>query len=492
MKGSTKRHLIVYIMLLMVYLIICSNFLRLHYAQDTYSLIENGYQVYAKHFLVSGRLISASYLYLSSFLNLSIETNLRISYFLGVIFMSTAVFVLYYSIKSRMEKLPFFKEIFLLFASSLVVYQFCSIELLLFAESASMAFAMLMLVLSATLFTSKKKYHYLFSFFTVILAGIGYQGVLSLFVPLVFVLLLLDKERNFKKTFIKLFTSGVFYAVSYLIVLLMIKFFSNYFNIIGREVFVPNLLYIIKTYLHYGKILLIDGIYVLPKYWYSIVLVIVSLILCLSYYKNRKWYIGIWNVAFLIGMCIFFSIFPLISMKEGTQYVEPRIVISYGSCFGLLFLYWLINSKISSKIFTSIMTSIMFIVFISNAIYYVYGSSQMLLTNAIDEIEANLIIKEVERYENLNNTRVENIVILFDKNPCYYAKNVSHFKGLTYRSLAQNWAVPGVLIQYTGRKFNWISTKEEDKLLFMGQDEGYFNPSTQLKMVGNTLYYLVY
>ena len=73
MKKFDKKGAIVFLGILGIIVIICSNFLQMHFSSDTYVLYRLGYFNYpSEYFLQDGRLISTLFCYLRGILHLPI------------------------------------------------------------------------------------------------------------------------------------------------------------------------------------------------------------------------------------------------------------------------------------------------------------------------------------------------------------------------------------------------------------------------------------
>ena len=73
LKQINKNEVIKYAIILVITLLLCQNFLQMHYSSDTYVLYDLGYMEYpSQYFLLDGRLISTAVCYLGGILNLPI------------------------------------------------------------------------------------------------------------------------------------------------------------------------------------------------------------------------------------------------------------------------------------------------------------------------------------------------------------------------------------------------------------------------------------
>ena len=170
-----KRNIIIYLVILIFSIIICSQFLQMHYASDTYNIIYHGYLEYPNlYFLKDARIFSTLSLYIADFFNLQISIFVIMMDFIGIIFQCTSVLVVYSIIKNIIRaKENSLKDIMLIICSYLIIFNPMAIEYLLFAESAVMCLSVLFTVLAARFFIIK--HSYIISAILLILAVFCYQ-----------------------------------------------------------------------------------------------------------------------------------------------------------------------------------------------------------------------------------------------------------------------------------------------------------------------------
>ena len=93
---NKKKEIFTILAILIFSCIISSNYLKMHYAQDTYSLVELGYKVYNElAFLPAGRPISALTYCIADFLHLSVKTHVFILTCFSILFLSLSVYIIY-------------------------------------------------------------------------------------------------------------------------------------------------------------------------------------------------------------------------------------------------------------------------------------------------------------------------------------------------------------------------------------------------------------
>ena len=93
---KNKKDICIYFLILFFSVIMCHNFLRMHYASDTWASIDMGYTKYANDFFLGdARIFSAFSLYIADFLNLSIETFVVIMDFFAIVISCISVMLIY-------------------------------------------------------------------------------------------------------------------------------------------------------------------------------------------------------------------------------------------------------------------------------------------------------------------------------------------------------------------------------------------------------------
>ena len=161
-KKINKKEIYVLLGILGAIMIICINFLQMHYSSDTYVLYQLGYFKYpSEYFLKDGRLISTLFCYLGGILHLPIPAYIIAMDFLGMIFLAISIYIISKIfidiIKPENKK----KEILIYLASFVLILNQYTLEYLLFPESAVMCLGMLFTVLAIKNFVSDSKYKYL-------------------------------------------------------------------------------------------------------------------------------------------------------------------------------------------------------------------------------------------------------------------------------------------------------------------------------------------
>ena len=193
-KKINKKEIYVLLGILVAIMIICINFLQMHYSSDTYVLYQWGYFKYpSEYFLKDGRLISTLFCYLGGILHLPIPAYIIAMDFLGMIFLAISIYIISKIfidiIKPENKK----KEILIYLASFVLILNQYTLEYLLFPESAVMCLGVLFNVIAIKFMVDNPKCKYIKIFLALLVAVFCYQGVLNMF-PVLAILVYIVKQ----------------------------------------------------------------------------------------------------------------------------------------------------------------------------------------------------------------------------------------------------------------------------------------------------------
>mgnify|MGYP000186503084 CR=1 FL=1 len=206
---KNKYTMCIFIGMLIFTTVICTNFIKTHFALDTYCVYSYDSQELISHFLLSNRIVSALARWIFDVLRIPLLVNMKILSIIGILFLATAWFILYkFIIRISNKQNNIFYNILIIGISFIIIYNFCSVECLAFWESGIICFGILCTVIAACLFNSNIKYNKLITFIFLLLASICYQGAITLFIPLALVFLAY-KNKEINKENIKRFKKAV-------------------------------------------------------------------------------------------------------------------------------------------------------------------------------------------------------------------------------------------------------------------------------------------
>ena len=133
MKRIEKENVIKFLGILGTIIIICSNFLQMHFSSDTYVLYRLGYFNYpSEYFLQDGRLISTLFCYLGGILHLPIPVYIVAMDFIGMVFLAIAIYIIGGIFKDIIKPNSVLKEVLIYLASFVLILNQYTLEYLLF------------------------------------------------------------------------------------------------------------------------------------------------------------------------------------------------------------------------------------------------------------------------------------------------------------------------------------------------------------------------
>lgn len=318
--------------------IVCTNFLRIHFAADTYCLYAYGYDNYILHFLASARFFGALELWIAKILDITLLTNLKILSFIGIIIAASAWYILYkYILKLMKKEKSISWNILIGTLTFSIIFNFSSCEMFMFAESGIMMFAILLSVIGACVFNSEVKHRYIISFILVLLSSFAYQSTISLFVLLALIMETYRNKGDIKKIVKEALIIGIFYGSAFVINLISIKIIQIFVDNKMRKASIPSINDIIYTTYNFGTTMMF-AFKLLPKYLYVAIIGLITLWYILIIFKTREKFSIIEYI--MLGILAFFMpLLPVMATPREQQYIEPRMVLSYAAIIPILILY---------------------------------------------------------------------------------------------------------------------------------------------------------
>ena len=182
-KKNNKNQMYTFFVMLMFAVIICSNFFRMHFSQDTYCInVDYGYDRYIKHFLSIGRILGAVQMFITKKLNIPFETMVIGSSVSATILLTLSWFILYsYTIKIAKIGENKKKQLLIAGITFSIIFNFCTFETLVFAEAIVLAFSILCATLASCIYTSNLKRKNVYTAILIFLTILAYQTSTSLF-----------------------------------------------------------------------------------------------------------------------------------------------------------------------------------------------------------------------------------------------------------------------------------------------------------------------
>ena len=462
MKKRQKDFLIffgIFILAILMYI----NWISMHYASDTYNIMNVGYETYATNWsLKDGRLIMYLITMICAKLNVSIEIYV-IGTLLGALLISAGCVIKLKNIILKNSESNLKKEILITIASFFTIFNFMYIENMYFVEAIVMALSLLAFIYSADLIVNNKGIrNKSIALILAIIGVIAYQGTAGFLIIVTFVFSLLknkvelkgSKENiktNIKQILIDVFIAGACALIGICINMLIV-------NVIGditgeqqtrvgsiTDIF-TNLQYIISNF----SVILKDNIGLFPTnllYIFLSVILICSLVYDIK--TKSKNFLTIKEISIIIVsvICGF-----VVSLGTLSSFYTGRLHFSIGSMLGFVLICLIMENE--DEIFRKIFALILIIYsFIS-----IYN-----LVNKYEQEEVQTIENYMKNYESTTNEQVKNIAIYTIKGQANktYFENISRKSVVTYNAVRCDWAAAGVLNFYTRRNLETVNLTKD-------------------------------
>lgn len=492
-KKLSKENIILFLIILASTILLANAFLKPHFSSDTYVLFDLGYMIYPSHyFLRDGRIISAIICYLAGFLKIPYNAYIVGMDFIAVCLLSITIFIFYKKIVEIIGAEEKLHQLLILLASYLLIFNQCTLEYLLFPESAVMCFSLLCVVLAAinTISNNKKKWYNVC--LLLLMVVISYQGLITAFPILVFFLQFLNLKYIEKKNINTIIKNLIISSVILLLITalgisliaisnkilnkdfdrLVIRFFD--FEIISA---------LLKIALKRSFLLFFNFLNMLPKMFLPIISII-SIIFMSIEEKSRKYIVQIIIIIclILIENCIFMAVFN--TGETGRANWITSLV------WGISLIYLLVNFD-KDKIFGKTITVFVVASFLFNSFMLIQNSSYHTAANIIDKNDGYTINTRIKKYEEETNNKITKFSYMYDKNSTKCAPGIRRLGSLTERALSCPWSINQSLNYYTGRKLELVEFPEDLAKSVEYMDYDGFSEE-QLIFEKDTLYILVY
>lgn len=498
LKQINKQNIIEYVIILVITLLFCQNFLQMHYSSDTYVLYDLGYMEYpSQYFLLDGRLISTIVCYLGGILNLPIPVYIVGMDFIGIVFIATAIYLMSKILEKIIKPQKNITKLMLIASSFVLILNQFTLEYLLFPESAVMCLGVLFNVIAVKLMVDNPKHKYIKIFLALLVAVFSYQGLLNMFpvlAILVYIVKQINDKREYKVKEKEFFVEMIKLAIIVIIVLALcmvaIKVGKTLLNSdqdrMMHLVDIEAVMLRGETVLEYVDELWNKTMYMLPDNINNIILIItfISLILVETKKEFIMQYILLLIVSFVI------CIVPMFIFNTGVcgRVNEPLTMI-WGASLIILLAQ---STNITEGKRTKFIYVLIIVSFIINNIFIMQNITEHIASNRVEENMGKTIKYALEKYEEETGNTVTKFAYAYDKIPQQYAVGIKPIGSLTERKLACSWSITQAMNFYCERKFERIrmSTKiYAEKMI----DKEYTEFSEdQLVFEGDTLYMLVY
>lgn len=441
--GNNKKNFITFIIVFFITLMIFYNFITMHYATDTYNIINRGYEDYAiKYSLNDGRPIMCLISLLASRMHIPIEVYIITLTVMAIFISCLNVFIIKNTVIKFMN-INGKKEWMILIISYVIIFNFTYLENMQFAECMVMAISVLMNTLVAKIIVEKNKNYITKSIILSILSMLCYQGTMNWIVTLTCFLSIMKEKKLNKEVLKNIALSATCVVIGVICDLIQIRISGKLLNMtqnrMGSIKNIPKNIYYIFSSLGY---ILTDTYNLFPKY------IFILYIIALISIDISKGSLKLTNILLIVIIAIATTFAPYIFTTAG--FGTARMAFSIGALIGLLILYCYCNIPNNKKLKISICV-ILFTYLILIIMNYIYIMNEHKKVNLQDKMESKIIGQMIEEYENENNIKIQYIVILYDGNSKAYYENIKNTSVLCLRSLYPEWSRAGVINYYNNR-----------------------------------------
>ena len=500
LKNINKENAIKYLIIQLITLFICQNFLQMHYSSDTYVLFDLGYMEYpSKYFLLDGRIISTLVCYLGGILNLPIPTYIVGMDFIGIIFIGISIYLINQIIEGILKPQNKLFKILLTASSFVLILNQFTLEYLLFPESAVMCLGVLLNVVAIKIMAQSSKHKYLKIFFTLLLAALCYQGLVNMF-PVMAVMIYTIKnivdERPFKvkeKEFIiEMFKLAAIVVLVLILCVQVVEIGKKALN--SRQDRMMHLkdfeavMFRAETVAEYMDELWNKCLYMFPENTNTIILIAASVLLLMLRPKPGT----IFNYIIQLFVCFVICILPMFLFNTGPcGRTNVPLMMVWGATLVILLAQSTVVNKPKT---TKILYGFVILSFIINTIFLMQNITEHIAANRVDENMGRTIKYALEKYEKETGIRVTRFSYTYDANPQQYAVGIKPIGSLTERKFACSWSVTQAMRFYCERNFKLVGVKiergsEHEKIVRKDYKE--FSEE-QLIFIDNTLLLVIY
>lgn len=467
MKRETKKNLTLFCMIFIISCLTFINYLNMHYATDTYRIMNVGYETYATNWSFNdGRPLMGLISLISEAINLPIQAYVIITAIGGVLLASIAVVVLKNMILEIKPAKNKFIEIIVTIIAYVTIFNFMYVENMYFVEATVMSLSILLYIISIKWFYKNKK---ISSMLAAIIATMSYQGTITFYLVLGIIFGIM-KRKNIKEIFSDTIQIIGFCVLSYLLNVIQIKIAGNILGLeqtrmSGLSKYIQNAIYILKNcYSMIFYTILFDSCGLYYKGLFLIFSQIILVLVTIHSFKEKE--SKILPKILLALFLVILATYAMCVISIGS-YDTGRIHVIVGATIGILFMMIYTQTDIiENKKFINILLILYLMTYIVNTIYVTY---QHKIVNQKEEEVGKQIKSYIERYEEKNNTKVTKIIgFKVNRKDLGFYKDIENRSVLTYNAIKCSWSYIGSINFYTGReleKRNTITREEYDNYI---------------------------
>lgn len=496
MKKANKKDLKIFLIIFIISCLTFINYLKMHYATDTYRIMNVGYKAYATNWsLNDGRPFMALISLIAEAINLPIEYYVIITAIGGILISSISVIVLKNMILEIKPEKNKFIQIIVIIIAYVTIFNFMYVENMYFVEATVMSLSILLYILSIKYMNKGK---IIISTILAIIATMCYQGTITFYLVLaiIFSIIRRNKIEEIQKDILSIIAIC---AIAYICNIIQIKIVGNILGLeqtrmSGISTYIKNAIYILENsfnMIFYTILFNSCGLYYKGLFLIFIQIIFITVIIHSLKQKDLETLPKMIFILFLIiiatyAMCI---------ISFGS-YDTGRIHMIIGATIGILFMIIYTKTNIfENNKFINILLIIYLITYIVNAIYITHLHK---MVNEKEKESAEQIQSYIERYERKNNIQVKKIVgFKVNRKDLGFYNDIKNKSVLTYNAIKCSWSYIGAINFYTGRELEKRAsiTRQEynnyiNKYLEMYTEKE--EKDLTCICIGNTLYLNIY
>lgn len=501
MKKRTKN-LILFFILFVITGVVFWNYVSMHYATDTYNIMNIGYEKYAiNNSLSDGRIFMFLIGMFANVTNIPINIYVITLTVLGLLISCIAVVVLKDMIMKFCKKETKLQEFIAILIAYCTIFNFMYVENLYFVEAAVMACSILLYIIAVKQIIERKKLYVLKAGIRAIVATFCYQGTIGLFALYGVVFSIVKNGKNIKET---LKDFGV------IILITIISFVANLIQIDiatyvagttqkrlnGIQNLLENFMYVLKNFVAMVlNTMFISNCGLFPNYLMMIFILIIT-VMAGIYEIQTKQNGLVFNILFLFIVTILITV--AMCVVSIASYDTGRIHVPVGALIGVILIYLFCKTSIfedETIIKYLIITTLIAynLITIVNTISILYQHKQV---NKLEQEQCEGLEEYIATYEKENNVQITEARYfkLSNMKQYGYFDEIKNESVLTYDGVACTWSAIGTINFYTERNFedNYLEAYPNRELFYAyaaKRKQGY---EGNFVIMDNILYFLAY
>jgi len=485
--NNKRKNIIIFLVIVLISCITFIKFLNMHYATDTYNIIDRGYEEYAiKYSLNDGRLFMSAISLIANQFNVPISIYIISLTFLAIFTSCISVLLLKNIVEKYKKSNNFLEELVLVIICYCTIFNFMFLENMQFAECFVMSISILLCIVGSNILTEANPKYLIKTILCIIPGVLFYQGTLGYFVVMTLVFSII---KDNKKIFKNILLSGIICIVAVLIDLIQIRIVGNLLGMYqSRMGGIANIPYMIINIISSLPNILVNTSYIFPKYVY-ISFIIILFCLIISNLKEIK-YKGFINILLLIFISIGATF--AINLFTYAGFGTARMMFPLGALIGNMFILIYATTDMFKNKMSSVLMTLLIAYFIITQINYVFLMKEHENVEKLTIKECQVIGEYISEYEENTGIKLKNIAVYYDTNTTYFYKEIKNYSALCIRPLSVEWGDNGAINYWCNIKLKEIKpNKEVYNTYFINKNWDTLNRE-QFVFIDDTLHYCVY